>query len=388
MPFISGTTRAKLTQAAMETVMIPLPPLAEQQRIVAKLDALMAHINHMKTDVVRIPTLIGNYKKSLLAAAISGDLTREWRTTEELPDAEDVELGSVAIDFSYGSAAKSSPSGTVPVLRMGNIQDGKLDWSNLVYTSDPAEIEKYCLIPGDVLFNRTNSPELVGKTALYDTERPAVYAGYLIRVRCSDKLSPAYLTYCLNSPIGRDYCWRVKTDGVSQSNINASKLAAFSFPLPALPEQYEIIRRIDFAFAWLDKVAAQHARAAHLLPKLDQAILAKAFRGDLVFQDPTDEPASMLLERIRAARADETRTKRSRRLRDPSTPGAPREKATMTKSRHDDDVKDRPYLADFLRQMSRPATVEDLFKRAELTLVDFYKQLAWEVDAGHIRDDD
>jgi hypothetical protein len=105
------------------------------------------------------------------------------------------------------------------VLRMGNIQGGQLDWTDLLYTSDPVEIRKYRLQPGDVLFNRTNSPELVGKTALFKTDRPAIFAGYLIRVRCSDRLVPAYLVYCLNSPAGRDYCWRVKTDGVSQSNI-------------------------------------------------------------------------------------------------------------------------------------------------------------------------
>jgi type I restriction enzyme S subunit len=135
---------------------------------------------------------------------------------------------------------------------------------------------------GDVLFNRTNSPALIGKTALYTGERPAVYAGYLIRVRCAPNLNPAFLTFCLNSPAGRDYCWRVKTDGVSQSNINAKKLAAFQLPLPSLSEQGEVIRRVETAFTWLDRVAAEHANASRLLQKLDQAILAKAFRGELV----------------------------------------------------------------------------------------------------------
>ena len=82
----------------------------------------------------------------------------------------------------YGTAMKSAPSGDVPVLRMGNIQDGKLDWSDLVYTSSPKEIDRYLLKDGDVLFNRTNSPELVGKTAIYTDSRPAIFAGYIIRV--------------------------------------------------------------------------------------------------------------------------------------------------------------------------------------------------------------
>ena len=130
---------------------------------------------------------------------------------------------------------------------------------------------------------------MVGKTALYRGERPAIYAGYLIRVRCSPALMPAFLTYCLNSPAGRDYCWRVKTDGVSQSNINAKKLAAFQLPLPTVEEQEEIVRRIETAFVWLDRITAEHANASRLLPRLDQAILAKAFREKLIPQDPNDK---------------------------------------------------------------------------------------------------
>jgi type I restriction enzyme, S subunit len=229
---------------------------------------------------------------------------------------EEVILGEVASDFTYGSGAKSRQSGQVPVLRMGNIQGGQLDWSDLVYTSDPIEIEKYRLRLRDVLFNRTNSPELGGKTALFNENRPAIFAGYLIRVRCSQKLMPAYLVYCLNSPAGRDYCWKVKTDGVSQSNINAKKLAAFRFPLPSLAEQEEIVRRIDAAFAWLDRLIAELVRAARLLAKLDQAILAKAFRGELVPQNPADESAAVLLNRMRAPRTDPPKPKRGHQPRE------------------------------------------------------------------------
>jgi type I restriction enzyme, S subunit len=180
----------------------------------------------------------------------------------------------------------------------GNIQSGRLDWSDLVYTSDLREIAKYRLAPGDVLFNRTNSPELVGKTAVYAGEREAAYAGYLIRVRCSSALKPEYLSYCLGSPAGRDYCWRVKSDGVSQSNINATKLAAFMFPLPTPEEQAEIVRRVESLFAWADRLEARHAAARAHVERLTPALLAKAFRGELVPQDPADEPASELLERL------------------------------------------------------------------------------------------
>lgn len=191
----------------------------------------------------------------------------------------------------------------MPVLRMGNIQNGLLDWEDLVFTSDKTEIAKYKLSMGDVLFNRTNSPELVGKTAVFRCEREAVYAGYLIRVRCSEKLLPDFLSFCINGPIGLHWRWEVKTDGVSQSNINATKLAAFEFELPPIDEQREIVRRVEALFALADRVQGQYEAARARVNKLTSSLLAKAFRGELVPQDPNDEPASVLLERLQAGKA-------------------------------------------------------------------------------------
>ncbi|WP_219847150.1 restriction endonuclease subunit S [Burkholderia multivorans] len=230
---------------------------------------------------------------------------------------DSVSLADVADDFSYGTSAKSSKVGLVPVLRMGNIQDGSLDWADLVFTSDADEIEKYRLVAGDVLFNRTNSPELVGKTAVFKGEREAIYAGYLIRVRCSNRLNPDFLNYCLGSPAGRNYCWRVKSDGVSQSNINAKKLAAFEFELPSIDEQREIVRRVESLFTLADKIQAQYDQASERLERLTPALLAKAFRGELVPQDTADESAEKLLERVNALAAS-VATKRGRRVVDRS----------------------------------------------------------------------
>lgn len=297
--FGKGSTHTTIYFPEVKAFNLTLAPKPEQRRIVSKLDNLRARASRAHHELDRVPKLIERYKQALLAKAFSGELTADWRDRNDVDVGETVSLESIAEDFSYGSSAKSSPVGRVPVLRMGNIQDGKLDWTNLVFTSDADEIKKYSLRVGDVLFNRTNSPELVGKTALYSGDREAIYAGYLIRIRCSERLLPSYLTYALNSPQGRDYCWQVKTDGVSQSNVNAKKLAAFHLLLPSLEEQREIVRRIDHALNWLDKIATEHACAQHLLPKLDQAILSKAFRGKLVPQDPNDEPASELLQRIK-----------------------------------------------------------------------------------------
>lgn len=307
---------------------LPLPPIAEQRRIVAKIDSLTRRIARARTDLNRITELVEQYKSQLIELGCAGKLTDEWRTSRGLSKPTEMRLGDVAQSFNYGTSSKSSPEGDVPVLRMGNIQNGRLDWADLVYTSDRKEIEKYRLRDGDVLFNRTNSPELVGKTAVFKGEREAIFAGYLIRVECGARLLPDYLSYCLNSPSGRRYSWEVKSDGVSQSNISAKKLANFKFLLPEVEEQKEVINRIETAFAWLDGIVADCEAATKLLSNLDAAILHKAFSGKLVPQDGNDEPAPRLLQRVKAE-WEAARENRKRRHRSPRIPISPRRKPTM-----------------------------------------------------------
>ena len=292
---------------------IALPPLPEQRRIVRKLDTLSARTTTASTHLNAIAKLVQRYKASVLTAGIAGELTADWRLANGVSGGELQPLDQHILEAKYGSSAKSRKAGRIPVLRMGNIQSMEIDWGDLVFTSDAEEIEKYGLEVGDVLFNRTNSPELVGKTAIYRGERPAIHAGYLIRLKCAPTLLPEYLNYALNSSVGRAYCWRVKSDSVSQSNVNAKKLKAFEFVVPSLEEQDEIVRRIKKAFDKIDLLTAEAEKALKLTDRLDQRILAKAFAGGLVPQDPNDEPASVLLDRIRTERASATKPKRGRK---------------------------------------------------------------------------
>ena len=155
-----------------------------------------------------------------------------------------VTVGSTCINIQYGSSQKSEVSGKVPVLRMGNIQGGKIIYDKLVFTSNDSEIEKYPLAVNDLLFNRTNSKELVGKTAIYKGEMPAIYAGYLVRVTPL-LLNADYLNYMMQSQYYWNYCQNVRSDAIGQSNINAEKLKRFVFPLPPLAEQKRIVARLE-----------------------------------------------------------------------------------------------------------------------------------------------
>jgi type I restriction enzyme, S subunit len=211
-------------------------------------------------------------------------------------------LGYATCGVEYGTSAKSSVEGDVPVIRMGNLQNGLIDWTDLVFTSDEDEVEQYLLSDGDVLFNRTNSPELVGKTAIYRGERPALFAGYLVRVNQIDTIAlPEYICYFLNSHQARRHGDTVKTDGVNQSNINGNKLQEYPFPFCAIEEQAQLILILDEKISAINAIETEITTALAKLSALRQSILKKAFSGQLVPQDPTDEPAAALLSRLRNA---------------------------------------------------------------------------------------
>ena len=355
-------------------LVVDLPPLTEQQRIVAKIEELFSELDKGIESLKTARAQIEVYRQAVLKHAFEGKLTAKWReenkdkleTGEKLLDrikrerdsryeqrlkewkvarkkweesgksgkkpkkprklpeltclSHDLrfklpslpnswaweKLGWITCGMEYGTSAKSAPTGKVPVLRMGNIQDAKLDWSDLVYTSRDDEIAELQLHSGDVLFNRTNSPELVGKTAIYKGEYPAIFAGYLIRINhIRGNVSGQYLNLFLNSHVARQHGNSVKTDGVNQSNINGTKLLNYPFPYCSIEEQREVVSRVEEKLSILDKTEDDICQELQIAATLRQSILKKAFSGELVKQDPNDEPAVVLLERIKAEKASQ-----------------------------------------------------------------------------------
>ena len=216
--------------------------------------------------------------------AFIGELTKKWRTEHQikLVSWKHMPLKEACNGLKYGTASKSQKEGTVAVIRMGNLQDGEIDWSNLVYSNNAEDNEKYCLHLGDVLFNRTNSSELVGKTAIYRGEQPAIYAGYLIKLDYKTFIDGEYLNYIMNSPEEKQYCNQVKSDGVNQSNVSAAKIGDFEIPVPSLDEQHEIVCVLRNCIE-NDKAVINTARAAmEQLEETKKSILNKAFHGELI----------------------------------------------------------------------------------------------------------
>ena len=296
-----ATNIANINTTTLGNYEIPLPPLPEQQRIVDRIESLFAKLDEAKEKAQAVLDSFETRKAAILHKAFTGELTAKWREEHGvgMESWEKKSVGELCISLKYGTAKKSDASGNVVVLRMGNLQQGEIDWSDLAYSNDPDDIEKYKLFPGDVLFNRTNSAALVGKTAIYRGEHPAIYAGYLIKLDYDhDKIIGDYLNYALNTLDAKKYCNSVKTDGVNQSNINAKKIGAYSFNVPSIPEQEKIVSVIQ---KLLSKEQQTKEAAEIVLDQIElmkKSILARAFRGELGTNDPSEESAVELLKEI------------------------------------------------------------------------------------------
>lgn len=296
-----GTAIPYIRLGNLQEFPTPIPPLAEQQRIVDRIESLFAKLDEAKEKAQAVVDSFEARKAAILHKAFTGELTAKWREEHGvgMERWEKKSVGELCISLKYGTAKKSDASGNVVVLRMGNLQQGEIDWSDLAYSNDPDDIEKYKLFPGDVLFNRTNSAALVGKTAIYRGEHPAIYAGYLIKLDYDhDKIIGDYLNYALNTLDAKKYCNSVKTDGVNQSNINAKKIGAYSFNVPSIPEQEKIVSAIQ---KLLSKEQQTKEAAEIVLDQIElmkKSILARAFRGELGTNDPSEESAVELLRQV------------------------------------------------------------------------------------------
>ncbi|PCD69682.1 restriction endonuclease subunit S [Rhizobium phaseoli] len=351
-----GATRDGINTKLLEQLPISLPPLAEQKRIVAKLDALNARSARARTELARIETLVSRYKQAVLSKAFSGELTRAWRessgvalsASEKLAVAKalqralssrrgartnthPIEFDAVAAipgswahavigvgaDMTVGFAFKSEwfRVDGVKLLRGANIAPRAIDWSELkcLDASRAQEFARYLVEENDIVLAMDRP---VISTGLKVARVAKQDAGCLLvqrvtRFRASEFVAQDFLWWFLNTQVFLAHSLHRAT-GSDLPHISGDDIATCPLPVPPLEEQHEIVRRIESAFAKIDRLAKEAKRALELVGRLDEAILAKAFHGELVPQDENDEPAEHLLARIRAEREAAPKGKRGR----------------------------------------------------------------------------
>lgn len=347
-----GMGMVHITKGNFENHQVALPPLAEQTRIAQKLDELLAQVDTLKARIDAIPALLKRCRQSVLTAAISGRLTEEWRVLNP-------SLNSISIDDlkkAWADVAQSNgrkykeaslppgelghplPAswveakigevfdvyvGATPSRERTEFWEGSIPW---VSSSEVA----FCRIKetresiteagyksasttihpaGTVMLAMIGQGKTRGQPAILDIEACHNQNTAAIRVHL-DYCSSEYLYYYLYERYEET---RRVGSGNNQQALNKKAVQSLPFPLPPLAEQTEIVRRVEQLFAFADQLEAKLASAKSRIDHLTQSILAKAFRGELVPQDPNDEPASVLLERIQTQRAAAPKTKRGKK---------------------------------------------------------------------------
>lgn len=283
----------------------PLPPLEEQWRIVRKLDTLSARSATARTHLTAIEKLVERYKSGFIKEVFA-------RLAEGRPQSTLSRACLSVTDGDHQAPPKAEMG--VPFITISAMNSGEIDLNKATrYVPESyfneLKSERRPQV-GDILYSVTGS---IGIPAPVLSPDPFVFQRHIAILRPDpSQMRSEYLRFVLLSPQISDQAVNCAT-GIAQLTIPLRGLRAFSFPLPSLDEQNEIVRRIETAFAKIDRLAAEAEKALKLTDRLDQRILAKAFAGELVPQDPNDEPAAVLLERLRAERGAKPKVRRGRR---------------------------------------------------------------------------
>lgn len=292
-----------VTKSTFTNTKIAFPPLNEQIRIANKLDSLLAKVDAAQARLEKIPTLLKRFRQSVLAAATSGELTREWRGENEIQEWSIVPL----IDLVESKPRNGfSPKGVdyeTPIknLTLSAVTKGHFLPDCFKFVDIEVSEDSHLWVKnGDILIQRANSIEYVGVSALYEGESDQyIYPDLMMKCRANDKVVPKYLHYSLLSESVRKY-FRDNATGTTGNMPKINQVVVSNAPIntPPIHEQLEIVHRVESLFDLVAVVEKQYQDAKNRIDRVTQSLLSKAFRGELVEQDSNDEPASVLLDRI------------------------------------------------------------------------------------------
>jgi type I restriction enzyme, S subunit len=333
-----GSAQGGINQTFAPNTEVPLAPLAEQRRIVAKLETLLGKVDTCQQRLARIPVLLKRFRQSILAAACSGRLTADWRESREHVVSEmieadppqgvysissDAELEALPIgwrwipignlsDFQQGmqiaknTRLKEPGPNRLPILRTFNYANRFSEDVEYIELTDESLIAEAT----DIILSRTGT---IGRVL---TGVRGVFHNNSFRLNYDKRLlDRGYLICWLEGPSVQSLI-KIVSGRSAQPDLTHKAFGPFPLPLLSLAEQQEIVRRVEALFAVADQIEARYAKAKAHIDKLTPSLLARAFRGELVPQDPNDEPASVLLERIKQINAnDQPKRKTTRATR-------------------------------------------------------------------------
>jgi len=404
-----------------------IPPLNEQIRIANKLDSLLAKVDAAQARLEKIPTLLKRFRQSILAAATSGELTKEWRDKNQtesisvLVEKSFIKKGKLKVRSKNGwdanllfqdlpnnwawipnfklaqdksTAICAGPFGTifkakdfrdkgVPIIFLRHVKESGFNQKKPNYMDQDVWEEyhqEYSVYGGELLVTKLGDPP--GEACIFPSDfGTAMVTPDVLKMNVDTALvSTEYLKYFFNSPNCKNMV-RDLAFGATRLRIDIPMFKNFPIPLAPINEQKEIVRRVESLFALADSVEKQYTEAKKYTDHLTQSLLAKAFRGELVPQDPNDEPASELLKRIQAEREQLALNKPKRKIKT-TTNNKTKKKVIMK-------LNDAPesYLAELLTQLGGEADAKILWDKTDLAIDDFYAKLKQEMQTGVIVDD-
>lgn len=311
-----GVGLRHVTKGVFERTPILLPPRAEQSRIADQLDTLLARIQACQDRLDAIPALLKRFRQAVLSAAVSGELTASWRETRGAKAWVRSTVGEVTSSSFYGPRF-SKDQYTMDVAGVPTIRTTDMDRDGRIHVTPdtprvlvPDErLDHFGVRPGDLLVTRTGS---IGTMAVFEGGFSAIPSAYLIRFRFTEHVRSRFMYFVLAAPQGQR-ALGLSSTAVTQPNVNAEAIKRISFGLPSQAEQDEIIARVGDLFRLADRIEFRLRMVTVQAQRLSPLTLSKAFRGELVEQDPKDEPASQLLARLAESRDAQPRPARGRK---------------------------------------------------------------------------
>jgi len=381
--FARGTTFLELSASRIKTLAVPIPPTDQQEAIAIALEQVLGRIQQIREILSPIPAMAIANAERVLADAYDGKLTEKWRESHvPAPPSRRRIADLLAIPIQNGLSVKGRdiPPG-VRALRLSSLRSRKIDLDDVRFLPiDEKRSKRFLLEEGDVLVSRGNGTRsLVGRAALtVGLDQPTIYPDTAFRLRSNKELVlPEWLSHILNSPQIRNIVSAASRTTAGIWKIRQSDITELPLIVPTLEEQRAIVTNVDNALARLDSLQSSLASAIEMLGILEANTLSLAFRGAFAMDAMKAIDLDLSQLRVQALEAQTAPTPGT-------TTEGPMKMRRALKSRFDPEVKGQPFLASLLAAREGGLSAKSLFEISTLSIVDFYKQLAWEVDNGHL----